>query len=127
LDSQLSGVLKSIGIDASLESAWELIPFSFVVDWFFNTWRILSWFKSYDPSELKVTMTDMSVTVKTFSRVLRRLHWPCFIGDVEFMISSEQYTRTVGPEALASFLPWFKMPSFMQWSYGAALLWLLLR
>lgn len=127
LYGQTQNIIEAFDLDFDLDAAWELIPFSFVVDWFFNTWRILSWAKHHSLDDLHITNTDMSVTTKTYSRLGRTIHWPCFMPTTELYVESEQYSRVVGPDALASLLPWFKMPSFMQWSYGAALLWLLLR
>jgi hypothetical protein len=127
LSDQIFRVLQSWDLDLDLDALWEMLPFSFVIDWFFNTYKIFSWLKNTDPDEIKVTLSDMSVSVKSYSILMRRLHWPCFTGDHEFIVESGSYTRTVGPDALSSLLPWFKMPSFMQFSYGAALMWLLLR
>lgn len=49
IDQDLDALLAVWGIDQPLESAWELIPFSFIIDWFFSVGdTISSW--SINPS-----------------------------------------------------------------------------
>jgi hypothetical protein len=36
IEDDLRSILASWGIDQPLETAWELMPFSFIIDWFFN-------------------------------------------------------------------------------------------
>jgi hypothetical protein len=42
IENDLSNALTVWGIDQPLESAWELIPFSFIIDWFINIGDLLS-------------------------------------------------------------------------------------
>lgn len=44
---QGSGIRELFGLDQPLESLWELVPFSFIVDWFFNCGNLISaWTKN---------------------------------------------------------------------------------
>jgi hypothetical protein len=42
IEDDLSSILAVWGIDQPLESAWELLPFSFIIDWFFNIGDIIA-------------------------------------------------------------------------------------
>jgi hypothetical protein len=49
IDSDVNGIMSVWGLDKPLETIWELTPFSFIIDWFFNIGDIIaSW--SYNPS-----------------------------------------------------------------------------
>lgn len=44
IDSDINSILALWGLDQPLESIWELVPFSFIIDWFFNIGDIIgSW------------------------------------------------------------------------------------
>lgn len=112
---------------ADPETMWELTPFSFVVDWFFNTWRIFKWLKSVDPDEVRTEVTELCVTQKSFAKHIRVFYFPCFGGNHVSVNQVEKFDRWVGANALSERLPWFQWPSSMQLTLGAALSWLLLR
>lgn len=42
IDSDINGILALWGFDQPLETIWELTPFSFIADWFFNVGDIIS-------------------------------------------------------------------------------------
>lgn len=61
---KLPSFLAVWGVDAVLESAWELVPFSFIIDWFFNIGTtIAAWTPSVAVTPLiswvKTTQTDI--------------------------------------------------------------------
>lgn len=84
VDAQLASFLDVLGFDQPIEAVWELIPFSFVLDWVFSIGDLLeSWFKSSGLSVLTswVTLQVESVrTQKVTSAELVSLHagwaWP---------------------------------------------------
>jgi len=56
------------GITEPLEGIWELIPFSFIIDWFFNIGKfIASWTPNFGITKLAswITVTDMVTLVST--------------------------------------------------------------
>lgn len=56
------------GITEPLEGAWELIPFSFIVDWFFNIGKFLaSWTPNFGIHKLAswIVVTDMTTLTST--------------------------------------------------------------
>lgn len=42
IDNSLDTLLAVWGIDQPIESAWELVPFSFIIDWFFSIGDVIS-------------------------------------------------------------------------------------
>lgn len=62
LEESLLSLVNVLGLDQPVESIWELIPFSFIVDWFFSVGDLLnSWFKS---SGLSVLTSWVSLQVE---------------------------------------------------------------
>lgn len=61
-------ILRALGVFSPLETAWELIPFSFVVDWFVN---IGDWVKAHDlkqhikPITQVVQLSNFGTSLKT--------------------------------------------------------------
>jgi hypothetical protein len=69
---QESSQLNIWGLTQPIESAWELVPFSFIVDWFFNVSDVLgSWSPDYGfhtlASWYTVTMTEYQYTSRYYS------------------------------------------------------------
>lgn len=42
IESDINGIMALWGLDQPLESAWELVPFSFILDWFFNIGDVIA-------------------------------------------------------------------------------------
>lgn len=66
-DVEDTSLISPFGIDKLVESAWELIPFSFIVDWFVNAGEVIgSWTPNFGIRELaswytvKTTVTNTS-------------------------------------------------------------------
>jgi hypothetical protein len=62
------GLPEAFGVDDIFEGLWELVPFSFVLDWFFNVGKTLaSWTPELGVKELAswVTVTDTVSSVKS--------------------------------------------------------------
>lgn len=60
------GVLRTLGLDINLSNTWDLLPFSFVVDWFINLGDILAKIDHTDVlAELKIHSV-ISSTKRTF-------------------------------------------------------------
>lgn len=119
----LGNMLVSMGINPSLDSAWELVPFSFVVDWVFNTDKL---FRKLGVDQLgfdaQVEILDMCVVLEHMYTRSFGLQMSCFgISQVVKRDRINTFARWVGPDALESFLPWLQLPSFMQLLLGASL------
>jgi hypothetical protein len=56
--------ITSLGIDRVASSAWELVPFSFICDWFFNTSQVIA------AHEGRFTMRDLGTWVTTIETVI---------------------------------------------------------
>lgn len=124
LNSGKLSYIDMMDLDLDAEAIWELIPFSFVVDWFLNTSKFFAWLKSFSGNELKVNMHDLYVKCYEEVSVSRQIV-ACHSSDTRY-VKRTRLVRQVGPKALTDQLPWFKWPSFLQYTYGAALSWLLL-
>lgn len=84
IDGQVATLLDVLGLDQPIEAVWELIPFSFMLDWVFSIGDLLeSWFKSSGLSVLASWVTlrvESSQTCKVTSAVLypgnASMRWP---------------------------------------------------
>lgn len=127
--AKLAKILTAIGFAPNFESYWQVIPFSFVVDWVFNTDRL---FKQLhlDANNLDVSteIIDCCVTRRVVVTENREYNRPCFSCVADGTTGAEKVCTTldrgVGEEAYEMLNgPWFKMPGFMQLHLGASLLW----
>jgi hypothetical protein len=65
LDSAIYGFLDSIGMQLSAATVWEAIPYSFVVDWFFNVGDFLKQFeKSWIDIEINIVDYCLSTRIE---------------------------------------------------------------
>jgi hypothetical protein len=113
-----------LDLDLDADAIWELVPFSFVVDWFVNTGRILAWIKRHSGNELRVNIHDFYWIARQNVRVERTIA-NCRMAKT-MSVERNYVLREVGQEALTARVPAFKLPSFYQWTYGLALSWLML-
>lgn len=66
LSESLNDLTTILGLDQPLEAAWELVPFSFILDWFFNIGTCLSsWSQGMGLSPLGSWVTCIWVTEKS--------------------------------------------------------------
>jgi hypothetical protein len=63
MDAVLRGLLDSMGFELNPRIIWDAIPFSFVIDWFFNVGGFLSRFK-IDALELPIHLIDSFLSYK---------------------------------------------------------------
>jgi hypothetical protein len=122
--AKIMPVLNAFNLVPNLSTAWEMFPFSFVVDWVFNTEKLLSACDYQDPHDVQVDIIDLCVTEKIFQTDTVEISLPCFSesGTVYESVVSH-FKRTTGTDALYSRIPWIKIPTFMQFTLGAALGW----
>jgi hypothetical protein len=125
---KLGAILTTIGLDVSIESYWELIPFSFVVDWIFNTDRLFKALHLDDAGlDVSTEIIDCCVVRRGLLRRNLEYNMPCFSmytgNDIGLTDTSIVLDRWVGDEAYEMLNgPWFKLPGFMQLHLGASLL-----
>lgn len=121
LENEIGAFMASIGIVPSLNTVWELIPFSFVVDWFIPIGKFLSRFNA-SPLPIKVNIHDICFTKKWKYNYFLTGNYSCrAAADMNFYHATvERYVRTVGIEHLTR-LPAFRWPSLYQLSLGLAL------
>lgn len=83
------GVLEALGLDINFVNTWDLVPFSFVVDWFISVEKTL---KSLDVADLESKIHLISLLT---SRKVTQRYFPetnCnFAGD----LTSSYYQRTI--------------------------------
>jgi len=73
-DTYSIGVLRTLGLDINMSNAWDLLPFSFVVDWFINLGDIFSRLDHSDVlSELKIQTVIKSTKCTYVSQPLLAL------------------------------------------------------
>lgn len=77
-DSSFAAVfnaLERLGLDPSSGNIWDLIPFSFVVDWFFHIGPTLDKLNAYDNA---VILRTVKSRIETF-----KVQWPLTLDDVD--------------------------------------------
>lgn len=123
LGGKLGYALKSLGIQPSLGTVWELIPFSFVLDWFIPIGDIL-YKVNLDPSLIKVEILDVCASVSHGQHVqfIGNKYCNGLINTPLVSVLRSDYDRRVGVE-LKNSLPPLRMPKNFQWLLGAALVW----
>lgn len=108
-------LFHKLGLDKPLEAAWDLIPFSFIVDWFFNVGAAISawtpdigvqslaqWVVVEDKTTYSLAVTDYSPSAGT----------TCTIGKLGYVDNTTVVTRT--PMAPGSSIPRFHVN--MDWA-----------
>lgn len=58
LPSDVAGKLRLLGLEPSLTNTWDLIPYSFMVDWFIDVSGFTEWLEQ-NSNSLEFTLTDM--------------------------------------------------------------------
>jgi hypothetical protein len=125
LELKARALLSAIGLKPSLETIWELIPFSFVLDWVFPVGDIVSRLKN-DPLPIKTQIMDLCMSVRTFRArsIEGRAAHGCWRNPhtVYLTVQREYYERVIGADVL-DWIPNFRLPNLFQLSLGAALGW----
>lgn len=73
--ASIGNALEKLGLNPSAANIWDLIPFSFVVDWFLHIGPILSRLDAYENSAL---LRDVQSRVETF-----KVRWPLTMSEVK--------------------------------------------
>lgn len=122
LEGSIRSLLSTLGIAPGLGTVWELIPFSFVVDWVFPIQGALDRFL-LDPSPIKTLVHDVcfSKKEKYEYNLVGRSDCPRNAEQTLNHTIVDKYLRTVGAEHFTR-MPFFKWPNWMQLSLGTALL-----
>lgn len=75
LDEDINGVLAVFGLDQPLEAIWDLTPFSFILDWFFNIGDLIAgWSKNASLNALGswvVERLSIKESTKTFDFTMK--------------------------------------------------------
>lgn len=121
LSGKANALLSALGARLGPAVVWELIPFSFVVDWFIP---IGSWLSRFylDPFPVKTEVSDVCVTKKQSTSFLVSGRPECRVNSelTFFQGISRNYVRTTDPSVLSS-IPAWRRPDWFQLSLGAAL------
>lgn len=124
----LARLAAQAGVLPTWETGWELVPFSFVVDWVFNTKRLAEAL-GFDELgyDFKTEIIDCCVTRRIEQRTERCWVRPCIgpggLGRGIAVRESTVLDRWVGGEAYSMLSgPWLKLPGFMQLHLGASLI-----
>jgi hypothetical protein len=81
LEKMLRGALDSLGFELNPNIIWDAIPFSFVVDWFFDVGSICERFK-FDTLELPIKLEDSYLQNKETMVIDCRTHNNGIAGQV---------------------------------------------
>jgi len=73
--------LESLGLNPSAANLWDLIPFSFVVDWFLPIGSVLSRLDAYENNAL---LRDVKYRIETF-----KVLWPLTKQELEDLIGNQ--------------------------------------
>lgn len=122
LEGSIRAFCSSLGLSPGLGTIWELIPFSFVLDWIYPLGSLLDRIK-LDATPVKTELLDICFT--------RRLEHAFHVEGVPYVCKRNspvpictgkvvKYDRVVGANHL-TMIPSFRWPNWFQLSLGAAL------
>jgi hypothetical protein len=96
LPNDLLSWLLYYGFEPSLVNAWDMIPFSFVADWFLHIGDILDWIEAYE-GRFRMKPTDVWFTLKSAGQgYTSYLRFPGYIPqDVAFLDTGAVSTKTI--------------------------------
>lgn len=119
---KVNALLSNLGLSPGLDTIWELIPFSFVVDWLIPVGDVLAKLQ-LDPFPVKTEVLDICFSKRQKYKTVLQGRIGCNImPDVVYAnVEVEKYRRIVGQELLYQ-IPTFRWPKWLQLSLGAALL-----
>jgi hypothetical protein len=113
IDSDINGFTSIWGLDQPLETVWELIPFSFIVDWFFSVGDTLAQFTanpglhplcSFVTEEVKETTVD-TINSITWDATYVLGNWTCTEGQT----TTSVVTKRRLPAPSRPLLPKFRL------------------
>lgn len=96
-----AGLCRRLGVDKIPETMWELIPFSFIVDWFCNIGDVISsWSPKFGVEKLtswytveKITTSDIQVS--NFSLSVESGSYGNYISPITFQMTDGSYHQTL--------------------------------
>lgn len=88
---KVKAILDMLGLNRPLSVVWEAIPFSFVVDWFFNVGDFIGQAGS-DHVESKITVLDYCVSSKTDTEYSCYFHAHTHMGNSKTLIANGRDT-----------------------------------
>jgi hypothetical protein len=117
----ISGLAGALGINPGVGTIWELIPFSFVLDWVWPIGNTLNKLK-VDAVPVKTRLMDICFTKRVTTPILIQGRHLCPLSQEQTYATGQldQYKRIVGSEFLTS-IPAFRWPNWVQLSLGAAI------
>jgi hypothetical protein len=92
LERTLRGTLDSLGFELNPGILWDAIPFSFIVDWFFDVGAILNKFR-FDTLELPIEIEDCYLQYKEIYRLDFRTYRPADADCKRIEFSGGAYER----------------------------------
>jgi len=121
MEGSLRGLLANIGFQPGLGTVCELIPFSFVVDWFLPIGKMLERFRT-SPVPVYTTILDICFTKRVEESFTLAGKHVCFLEPEKTWceVHSRNFTRVVGEDCL-TMVRGFRLPNWFQLSLGAAL------
>jgi hypothetical protein len=124
---EIAQFTRALGVFPDHTSLWELIPFSFVVDWFLNTGRLFDGLMLDETGyDVKTEIIDVCVVKHCTEYLQSCFVRPCLGMALPGPCASHRSIvtdRWVGNEALDLIAgPWLKLPGFTQLHLGAALI-----
>jgi len=128
LGRDIRGFMQGLGVGLRPSVAWELLPFSFVVDWFFNVGRWIQ-ILDLDTLELPFQLMDFCLQSKVRSTLVSNLRlfvgepqWSQVVGCPGWATTRNYFSRTVGaPDPSDLFAQGWKLPNLRQTLLGVSL------
>jgi hypothetical protein len=121
IDNSVYGFLAANRFIPDIESVWEAIPFSFVVDWFVYTQPFFDALSSVGNHDVEVKIVDACLTLKK-KRGVETGFFDKPSRSIRYRKSDEQlFYRWVGEEAFSKLCWSIKLPTFSQFLLGASL------
>jgi hypothetical protein len=116
-----SRTLQAIGGRVSLKTGWDLIPFSFILDWIFPIGDFLDQWKM-EAFPVNVVIRDLCLSLRVKKEAVEWRRGACYTGGKFVPVGSlrtERFTREILEEIPFDFSA--QLPSFLQFSLGTAL------
>jgi hypothetical protein len=122
---RVAALRDMLGLKLSAKSAWAVLPYSFVVDWFYTVSTFLSQFEGQPFMNGYMDIISKGISLKTETSISAVFSHPHSSDLIKGEASEKTYTRVYGDNSLWGLTPpvypAFKLPNLGQWWTGVEL------
>ena len=121
-------LMRQFAVTPTLDVLWELTPLSWLVDYIFNTQRLISKFNGLSESYAGITPIIFQTAVSLSIESEAKSYWPCALYGIDLpaerQVTRRYYERNIGVPGtdLAKFAGWINSPGTTQKQNASAFL-----